>query len=125
MVSNDEFFGEKATHPHLLSAEVKVLVFLTVGKELLSPAEASRENSIIPYLVDFTALKQQTLFSSQMAVLLGLGKGAGFRTGGSSAHAPPWISKGVSVPGLYLTRSTSKNLCSHTCLDKGPLHHLS
>lgn len=90
------FLGKKPLTPHLLSAEVNLLVFLTVGKELLCPAEANRENSAIQYVVDLRCFEMNRHYiSSQMAVLMVLGKGADFRTGGSSAHASPWISKGV------------------------------
>lgn len=60
-----------------------------------------------------------------MAKLPVLGKRHDFSIGESSTRGFPEESGMCSVLGLCLTRRTSKNLCSRTCLDKGPLHHLS
>lgn len=122
------FFGKKPLTPHL-SSEVNLLVFLTVSKELLCPAETNRENSAIQYVVDFAALQGiavtlvpkwqcswclvRELVLGQVVLLHMLHRGF------------PRESGVCGVPGLYLTRSTSNNLCSRTCLDKGPLRHLS
>lgn len=86
--------GREESNSILISFQQELIyLFVAVGKELLCLAEASRDYSALQYMVDFKMNKHYVGF--QMGVLLVLGKKADFRTGGSTTHAPPSISKGI------------------------------